>query len=298
MPWENRQGNRERQQESKSKEENIRQQRLEGKNNKYKIYTARRRGTNAKNLSWRCHGISRINSHGKQAGGGLWLPINKQNLGMRQQDPTHQLNRDPQIFTGRWWWWSFPAHLNSTQTTLQFCRVSLRHSLSEGNSTIVFYLFPAFAAFALTWQLPKSIVTCKQTWELTDPTWKIREFQKTALDFPSATRHQEVQELSVPQLSCWKNLLIQGSQLPLLQNPWTLSWTHANSHFWKEKWKSRGILKPWVGTDNNWALRWYMKLRDLSGEGEALSPSSHNQTMVHFWCYFCTETNFRLLSTW
>lgn len=53
----------------------------------------------------------------------------------------------------------------------------------------------------------KSIITCKQTLELTVPTWKIREFQKTALDFPSATRHREVQELSVPQLSCRKNLL-------------------------------------------------------------------------------------------
>lgn len=144
---------------------------------------------------------------------------------------------------------SFPGHLNSPQTNLQFCRVSLRPSLSEGNS-IMFYLFPAFAAFALTWQLPKSILTCKQTRELTDPTWKVRGFQRTALDFPSATRHQEVQELSVPQLSCRKNLLNEGRQLSQLQNPWTPSWTHANFHFWNEKWKSRGIPKAWVGTEN------------------------------------------------
>lgn len=144
--------------------------------------------------------------------------------------------------------WSFPSHLNSTKTAFQFCRVPLRNSLNDGISTTVVFLFCTFAASALIWQLPKAILACKQTWELTVSTCKTREYQKTLLDFPSAKRHQEVQELSVPQLSCQKNLAVprsnEDSPLPLLQNLLTLSWTDASSGFWNENWKNRGITKP------------------------------------------------------
>lgn len=182
----------------------------------------------------------------------------------------------------RWWWrwWLSSSHSKSTQEPFDF---AMYHRETKWkHSTIMFFLVCVFAAFALTWQLPKSILTCKQTWELTASTWKTKEFQETILDFLSATRQQEVQELSVPQLSCQKNLAMpcsnEGSWLPQLRHLLTLSRTDAFCHFWNEKLKRGGIPKPWMNTDkatcNDRTLRWYMELRDLSG-GERFSPHHH-----------------------
>ena len=309
---ENRQGNRERRQASNSKEKN---QAAETDRKKEQIHTARRKKEKkkrrqTKNFRWRYHGISRDKS---QKAGSRWalaphMQASPGNTSATFNSLAEQSRRSTlQIFKGRWWcWWSFPSHLNSTQTTLWFCHISFRNRLSEGNSTIVFFSFCVFAAFALTWQLPKYILTCKQTWQLTVSTWKIREFQKTILDFPSATSHRVVQELSVPQLSCQKNLAVlcsnEDTQLPLLQNLLTLSWTDANSRFCNKKLKRRGTPKPWVNTDNatcyDVTLRWCMKLTDLLGGRTLFSPHHHIIRLVHFWCYFCVETSTTLLITW
>lgn len=162
----------------------------------------------------------------------------------------------------------------------------------------MFFLFYTVAAFALTWQLPKAILTCKQTRKLTVSTWRIKRISENCFGLPFCNKTSRSSR-TVPQLSCQKNSAVpcsnEDSQLPLLQNLITQSWTDGNSCFRNEKLK-RGLPKPWVNTDtaaqNNWTLRWYMKLRDLSEENTSLSPWPHNHTVVHFWCYFCTETSF------